>query len=162
LAVELNGLKNWRGADNGALKLAQQLVENNDGEFGKAPMLYKFSNYYSDTDSLQDRTDCKPFLDAFETRLSSQSFMYGDEFSVADVPIFPAVNGFSKIEPEWFAGRFPNLAQWIEKTSASPHIQRVNLAILSGNSNKQRERKIIIKTYVYGRTLASPSYFQQK
>ena len=94
-AIGQNDPENWCGEDNGALKLAEELVEKSDGEFGEPSMCYKFSSYYRDRDSLQDRTDCEPFLDALENRLSKQPFMYGNEISVADVPVFPAVSGFS-------------------------------------------------------------------
>ena len=124
-AIEHNDPENWCGEDNGALRLAEELVEKNDGEFGEPSMYYKLSSYYPDRDRLQDRTDCELFLDALENRLAKQSFMYGNKLSVADVPVFPAVSGFSEIEPEWFADRFPRLSKWLGRMSASPYIQRV-------------------------------------
>ena len=124
-AISQNDPENWFGENNAALELAEELVEKNDGEFGEPSMYYKFSSYYPDRDRLRDRSDCEPFLDELENRLSKQSFSYANEISVADIPIFPAVSGFSKIEPEWFADRFPNLNKWLERMSASPHIQCV-------------------------------------
>ena len=124
-AIRQNDLENWFGENNVALELAEELVEKNDGEFGEPSMYYKFSSYYPDRDRLQDRSDCEPFLDELENRLSKQSFMYANDISVADIPVFPAVIGFSKIEPEWFADRFLNLNKWLKRISASPHIQCV-------------------------------------
>jgi len=124
-AIRQNDPENWFGENNAALELAEELVEKNDGEFGEPSMYYKFSSYYPDRDRLQDRSDCEPFLDELENRLSKQSFMSANEISVADIPVFPAVSGFSKIEPEWFADRFPNLSKWLERMSTSPHIQCV-------------------------------------
>ncbi len=124
-AIRQNDPEDWVGDDDAALDLAEELARQNDGEFGEPSMYYKFSSYYSDRDRLQDRSDCEPFLDELENRLSGRSFMYADEISVADVPVFPAVSGFSRIEPEWFAERFPNLNKWLERVSASPHVQRV-------------------------------------
>jgi len=124
-AIRQNDPENWFGENNAALELAEELVEKNDGEFGDASMYYKYSSDYPDRDRLQDRSDCESFLDELENRLSKQSFSYANEISVADIPIFPAVSGFSKIEPEWFADRFPNLSKWLERMSASPHIQCV-------------------------------------
>lgn len=124
-AIGQNDPENWIGENNAALALAEELVEKNDGEFGEPSMYYKFASYYPDRDVLQDRSDCEPFLDELENRLSKQPFTYGSEISAADIPIFPAVSGFSKIEPEWFADRFPNLNKWLERLSASPHVQCV-------------------------------------
>ena len=124
-AVRKNDPEKWVGEENAALELAEELVKKNDGEFGEPSMYYKFSSYYPDRDRLRDRTDCEPFLDELETRLYKQSFMYANEVSVADIPVFPAVNGFSKIEPEWFAARFPNLGRWLGRMSASPHVRCV-------------------------------------
>ena len=124
-ALRQNDPENWFGENNAALELAQELVEKNDGEFGEPSMYYKFSSYYPDRDWLKDRSDCEPFLDALEARLSTQSFMHANEVSVADVPVFPSVWGFSRIEPEWFADRFPNLSKWLDRMSASPHVQSV-------------------------------------
>ena len=124
-AIRQNDPENWLGENNTALELVEELVKKNDGEFGEPAMYYKFSSYYPDRDRLQDRSDCEPFLDELENRLSKQSFMYANDISVADIPVFPAVIGFSKIEPEWFADRFPNLSKWLERMSASPHIQCV-------------------------------------
>ncbi len=124
-AIRQNDPENWSGENNAALELAEELVDNNDGEFGEPSMYYKFSSDYPDRDRLQDRSNSKPFLDELDNRLSKQSFLYANEISVADIPIFPAVRGFSKVEPEWFADRFPNLSKWLERMSASPHIQCV-------------------------------------
>ena len=121
-AIRQNDPENWFGENNAALELADVLVENNDRKFGKPSMYYKFSSYYPDRDWLQDRSDCEPFLDELENRLSKQSFMYANEISVADIPVFPAVKGFPEVEPEWFADRLPNLSKWLGKVSASPHI----------------------------------------
>jgi len=124
-AIRQNDPENWIGENNAALELAEELVEKNDGEFGEPSMYYKFSSYYPDRDRLQDRSDCEPFLDELETRLSKQPFMHGSEISAADIPVFPSVIGFSEIEPEWFADRFPNLSKWLDRMSASPHVQCV-------------------------------------
>ena len=125
-ALRQSDPENWCGDDNAALELAEELVQENDGEFGEPSMYYKFASYYADRDWLQDRSDCEPFLDNLEDRLSKQTFMDADDLSVADIPVFPSVWGFSRIEPEWFANRFPNLNAWLERMSASPYIQRVD------------------------------------
>ncbi len=124
-SIKKNDPENWSGENNTALELAGELSKKNDGEFGEPSMYYKFPSYYPDRDVLQDRSDCEPFLDELETRLSKQSFMYGNEISVADIPVYPSVSGFAKIEPDWFADRFPKLSKWLDKVSASPHIQGV-------------------------------------
>ena len=124
-SIEQNDPDDWAGENNAALDLAEALVRKNDGEFGEPSMCYKFSSDFPERDRLQDRADCEPFLDDLETRLYKQSFMFGDEISVADIPVFPSVNGFAKIEPKWFADRFPNLNRWLAQVSASPRIQCV-------------------------------------
>ena len=85
-------------------------------------MYYKFPSFYPDRVALQERSNCEPFLGELEQRLSEQPFMYGSKISIADIPMFPAVNRFSKVEPDWFDGRFPLVKKWIERMSASPHI----------------------------------------
>ncbi len=125
-AMRQHDPENWCGDNDAALDLADALVRRNDGEFGEPSMYYKFSSDYPDRDWLQDRDACEPFLDGLETRLATQSFMHGAAPSVADIPVYPAVAGFAKIEPAWFAGRFPNLDAWLERMAASPHVQRVD------------------------------------
>lgn len=124
-AIGENDPEAWGGEDNSALELAERLAKANDSKFGLPSMYYKFPDYYPDRDRLQDRTDCEPFLDELENRLSKQRFMHGDRISVADVPVYPAVSGFARIEPDWFSGRFPNIAGWLERMSASPHVRCV-------------------------------------
>jgi glutathione S-transferase len=136
-AIAKNDPENWAGEADAALELAEELVEKNDGEFGEPSMYYKFSSDYPDRDRLQDRSDCEPFLDELETRLYLRSFMYANDISVADLPVFPAVWGFSKIEPEWFADRFPNLTRWLGRMSASPHIQRVEFGHTPGKFEQE-------------------------
>ncbi len=125
-AVRQNDPEAWRGANDAALDLAEELANRNDSEFGEPSMYYKFSSDYPDRDRRQDRNDCEPFLDGLESRLATQAFMYGDALSAADVPVYPAVAGFAKIEPAWFADRFPNLDAWLKRVAASPHVQRVD------------------------------------
>ena len=124
-AIKQNDPEDWFGESNAALEMAEELTKKNDGEFGEPSMYYKFPSYYPDRDRLQDRSDCEPFLDELKTRLSKQSFMYGNEISVADIPVYPSVLGFAKMEPDWFADRFPTLNKWLDRVSASPHIQGV-------------------------------------
>ena len=124
-AIKKNDPANWCGESNAALQLADELNTKNDEGFDEPAMYYKFPSFYPDRDSLQERSNCEPFLDELETRLSKQSFMYASEISIADIPMFPAVNRFSKVEPEWFDDRFPHVKKWIERMSASPDIQGV-------------------------------------
>lgn len=125
-AMRQDDPENWCGENDAALDQAEELAVKNDSEFGEPSMYYKFSSYYPDRDWMRDRTDCEPFLDGLESRLATQSFMHGNALSVADIPVYPAVAGFATIEPEWFTGRFPKLAAWLERLAASPHVQRVD------------------------------------
>ena len=124
-AIRRNDPENWCGENNAALELAEELNTKNDEGFDEPSMYYKFPSYYPDRDRLQDRSDCEPFLNELEPQLSTRSFMYGSKISIADIPMFPAVNRFSKVEPDWFDDRFPHVKKWIERVSVSPHIQGV-------------------------------------
>ena len=124
-SIKKNDPENWNGENNAALVLAEELAKKYDGEFGEPSMYYKFPSYYPDRDPMQDRSDCEPFLDELEDRLSNQSFMYGNKISVADIPVYPSVLGFAKMEPDWFADRFPTLNKWLDGVSASPHVHGV-------------------------------------
>ena len=49
-----------------------------------------------------------------EERLGESRYLGGDDLSVADIPVFPFVDSFSKKEPEWFVENHPNLSRWLE------------------------------------------------
>jgi len=124
-AVQQNDPDNWLGDNNQALVLAERLVEKNDDQFTHHYYYYKYSSNYPERNFLEDRTACEPFAQELENMLEQQNFLNGDAVSIADIPIYPAMNGYSSIEPEWFSGRFPNLTRWLGRMKDLPAIKNL-------------------------------------
>jgi glutathione S-transferase len=61
-----------------------------------------------------------PMIDA---DMASKTWAMGDAFTLADCAAFPALFYADKVEP--FAGKYPNMARYLERLSARPSVARV-------------------------------------
>ena len=105
---------NWKGDYDAILEFARDLVDRNDNQFTDPAYYYRYADKYPDRDHEQDRDKAAAVIAPLEDRLGESRYLGGDRVSVADIPLFPFIDAFSKKEPEWFGRNYPNLIRWLE------------------------------------------------
>lgn len=90
------------------------LVEETDGQFKYWLDRYKYADRYPENPPVFYREKGELFLQKLELRLLENSFLSGDEQSLADNAIFPFIRQFSKVDTDWFeSAAYPQLRHWL-------------------------------------------------
>ncbi len=111
-ALLKNDKDNW--LSNGATEDIKQLMQWNDGEFKCYLDRYKYADRYPEHNELFYRQKAEVFIAELETRLSQQTFLYGENCCIADIAIFPFIRQFSNVDKNWFqSSNYQNLNQWL-------------------------------------------------
>ncbi|MGR5062039.1 glutathione S-transferase [Photobacterium sp. DNB22_13_2] len=91
-----------------------KLIKRNDTEFVMSLDKYKIASRYHHDDEVEHRDQCERFADHLEQCLAEQSFLMGDNPSLADYAILPFIRQFSRVDRRWFLNApYPNLQRWI-------------------------------------------------
>lgn len=125
-ALGQNDPENWSGADNAALESAQELVEQNDGDFSSYAYYYQCANDNPERNAQDDRAKAEPFARELENRLIDRPCLNGMDLGVADMAVFPFVQDFCGVDTDWFSAAFPNLYDWLERVSATELVKKVS------------------------------------
>ena len=81
---------------------AQRLIAENDGAFKDALDHYKYAIRFPEKPAGTYRAEGDQFLQQLETRLNQQRYLYRDNYTLADVAIFPFVRQFAAVDEAWF------------------------------------------------------------
>ena len=98
-----------------------QLIQWNDGEFKYYLDRYKYADRYPEHDEKFYRQKGEAFLIELEKRLTLNSFLCSDSFSLADMAIFPFIRQFAHVHLDWFqTSGYTNLKRWLFNQIESP------------------------------------------
>lgn len=96
------------------------LIEQNDGEFKWALDRYKYADRYEEPE-LFYREKGEVFLGQLESRLIQHRYLFGEQFSLADLAIFPFVRQFAHVNKTWFEqSDYVKLRDWLNAWLESP------------------------------------------
>jgi len=99
---------------------ADRLIQWNDGDFKQYLDRYKYADRYPDFSQASYRQQSEVFLTELETRLTVSRYLCGNEFSLADVAIFPFIRQFAGVESDWFReSAYLALNKWLEAIVAT-------------------------------------------
>ncbi len=91
------------------------IIDMIEGPFKTALDRYKYSSRYQDADKANERTTASSFLQDLNTRLSSNSYLFGSNATLADMATLPFVRQFANTDRQWFdAQDWPHLAAWLQ------------------------------------------------
>ena len=114
-ALTMNDCEGWRSYDQSVLEEMQSLIEENDGPFKTALDRYKYANRHDDVDVETERNNATVFLVKLNEQLAEKSFLFGENFSLADGAILPFVRQFAHVDRDWFwAQDWLNVIDWLD------------------------------------------------
>lgn len=92
-----------------------QWIASNDGDFKQALDRYKYPERYPDYPQAEYRARGELFLQQLEDALQAQSYLLGQQASMADVAIFPFIRQFAAVDADWFSqSRYDALTRWLQ------------------------------------------------
>lgn len=95
-------------------KIADNLIQINDGKFKKTLDCYKYFELYKDKTQIEHRESCYFFLDILEERLETASFLLGNQRTFVDISIFPFIRQFMNVDVNWFnKSRYNKIKEWL-------------------------------------------------
>lgn len=104
-----------QGLLNTDLASASALIEQNDNEFKHWLDRYKYADRYPEFTQLEYRKKGEVFLQMLDELLGKNTYLLGDNISIADIGIMPFVRQFAHVDREVFYGLpYPHLQQWLK------------------------------------------------
>lgn len=101
------------------------LIAEADGPFKQALDRTKYATRYPEADPENERAKVHDFLHRLDAKLT-QSFLYGETPSLADMAILPFVRQFAFIDKaRFYAEDWPNLSRWLEAFLVSDRFQSI-------------------------------------
>jgi glutathione S-transferase len=98
----------------------RQLIEENDGSFKSNLDKYKYADRYPEQSELFYRESCYHFLNELEERLSRHRFLFTDQYSLADIAIFPFIRQFAHVDLAWFISqKWHEVSRWLSELKFS-------------------------------------------
>lgn len=91
------------------------LIRETDGDFKSALDRYKYADRYPEKSQQDYRLQGELFLQKLEAILTNQSFLVGDQPTLADIAIMPFVRQFAMVDWGWFSNtpNYPQLQRWL-------------------------------------------------
>ena len=112
------------------LVTANTLIDQNDNEFKYWLDRYKYADRYPESSQSEYRQQGEVFLQALEQLLVKNTYLLGDDISIADVGIMPFVRQFAHVDQEQFYSLpYPNLQQWLREWLEHPVFQQAMIRI---------------------------------
>ncbi|MAR99814.1 MAG: glutathione S-transferase [Nitrosomonadales bacterium] len=95
-------------------KIANELIELNDGKFKDSLDQYKYFERYPNKSKEEHRKSCYFFLDILEKRLKDKIFLISDERTFVDISIFPFIRQFMNVDKVWFdSSDYIKVRKWL-------------------------------------------------
>ena len=94
---------------------AKYLMDENDDSFKQQLDRYKYAERHPEHPLEYYREQGGSFLKKLDDRLGRNTWLLGEQISVADVAIFPFIRQFAHVDKPWF-DQLPwsHLQQWLE------------------------------------------------
>ncbi len=113
-ALKQNDPSNLLSPENHSLEEMLKLIAENDGPFKHHLDRTKYSVRYPEDNKEDHKQQASEFLLKLNNRLSNQSFLFGNQCSLADITIAPFVRQFANIDRTWFDQEpWPHLLRWL-------------------------------------------------
>ncbi|MGO2136293.1 MAG: glutathione S-transferase [Marinobacter sp.] len=101
--------------DAKVLHQANALIEQNDNEFKHWLDRYKYADRHPEMTQTEYRQRGEAFLQVLEELLTKNSFLLGDNVTIADIGIMPFVRQFAHVDRNVFYSLpYPNLQLWLQ------------------------------------------------
>lgn len=125
-ALERQDPQSWLHPPDGDTPAMMSLIASNDGQFKHHLDRTKYPERYAGSDASASRAQAARLLDALETRLHAQPWLFGDRACLADMAIVPFVRQFAHIDKAWFASQpWPGLQAWLDAVISSTLFEHV-------------------------------------
>ncbi|MBL4667357.1 MAG: glutathione S-transferase [Sneathiella sp.] len=113
-AILANDPLNLYPADSAAQNAINILIAENDGPFKTSLDRYKYHIRFPESSRDEYRAEGEKFLQKLETLLKSQTYLMGEDASLADMAIFPFIRQFANSDRDWFdKADYPALQKWL-------------------------------------------------
>ena len=100
---------------------ANALITQNDNEFKQWLDRYKYADRHPEMTQTEYRQKGEIFLQDLEALLTKNTYLLGNNVTVADIGIMPFVRQFAHVDREVFYGLpYPKLQQWLQDWLAHP------------------------------------------
>lgn len=107
--------------DANVLPQATDLVEQNDNDFKHWLDRYKYADRHTEMTQTEYRQRGEEFLQVLEGLLTKNTYLLGENPSIADIGIMPFVRQFAHVDRETFYRLpYPKLQQWLQYWLAHP------------------------------------------
>ena len=83
---------------------SRALIFENDNSFKQALDAYKYPERHQKLSQQQHREQGEVFLQKLENLLEQNTYLFGANFGLADIAIFPFVRQFAAVDSVWFGG----------------------------------------------------------
>lgn len=114
-ALQTNDPEHWLPTTAEERQAALALIAENDKAFKTRLDRYKYPNRYQLESGDADRDAAMPWLFGLNERLTTQTFLFGMQTSIADMAIAPFVRQFAHTDPDWFRRQaWPRLLHWLD------------------------------------------------
>ena len=119
-ALRRNDVRNWLPDDPQDLDAALQLIAECDGDFKHNLDRYKYPNRYALPDGVSHRGSGALFLIRLNGRMTTQRYLMGESFGLADAAIAPFIRQFAHTDLAWFANQpWTALQRWLHNFETS-------------------------------------------
>lgn len=120
-ALQAHDPEHWLPDTDAAWARTHAWIAENDGPFKQALDRYKYPHRFGLPDGLAHRAEGAAFLQSLNTPLSTQPYLAGPRFGLADAALAPFVRQFAHTDALWFSQQpWPALQAWLTQFEQSP------------------------------------------
>lgn len=102
--------------NTGVLQQANALIDKNDNEFKHWLDRYKYADRHLEMSQTEYRQQGEVFLQLLEELLTKNSYLLGENITIADIGIMPFVRQFAHVDRDIFYSLpYPNLQRWLQE-----------------------------------------------
>lgn len=123
-SLGLSDPQNWYPRDPDLREQIDTLIDENDGPFKSALDRYKYHIRFPDKSRDDYRAEGEAFLIKLNDKLDGNTYLLGENPTLADVALFPFIRQFANSDRTWFeTAPYPALRRWLDGwTSSQPFV----------------------------------------
>ena len=107
-------------------KIADELIQLNDGKFKEYLDCYKYFERYPKKSKAEHRESCYFFLEILEKRLENTTFLVNNKRTFVDLSIFPFIRQFMNVDKIWFDNsKYKNTKKWLGSLIQSDLFEKI-------------------------------------
>ncbi|MDX1347142.1 MAG: glutathione S-transferase [Thiomicrorhabdus chilensis] len=106
----------WVSQQAETLERMNAWIDENDGDFKHWLDRYKYADRFPEQSKVYYRQRGERFLAKLEEALQNQSYLIGEQMSMADLAVFPFIRQFANVDKVWFAeSGYEAVRAWLHK-----------------------------------------------